>query len=106
MAARTPCLTVTLHCPHQPQPRACAQHTLAHFSLRKEEPGSLSQPWPRQPWPGPNSISKLNEFAEEPSELPTPLLAGWVVPGRATERAVAELGEPWAPSRVAGAPSK
>lgn len=55
------------------------------------------------PSPKPNSISKLNGLAEEPSEPLTQLLAGWVVPGRATERAVPKPGEPWALSRVAGA---
>lgn len=44
---------------------------------------------PSKPSPGPNSISKLNEFAEEPGEL---LFAGWVVPGQATERAAARAG--------------
>lgn len=65
---------------HPLQPLALASLALTPFSLWQTEPASASGAGPSQPTPGPNSISKLNEFAEEPGELPdaTPLLpAGW-----------------------------
>lgn len=91
---------------------ALIKPALAHqFCLWKAEqegpePAWLVELWQggeQPPSPRPNSISKLNGLAEEPVNSLTQLLAGWVVLGRATERAVAKQGEPWAPSRVAGA---
>lgn len=57
------------------------------------------------PSPRPNSISELNGLAEEPSELSdaAPCRLGGSGPGHRASAAVAKQGEPWAPSRVAGA---
>lgn len=97
-------LTMTLHrlhqlpsasLSHQPLPRPA--QPLPSFLGGRQGGEALSQPrlggaGPSRPFPRPNSISKFNEFAEEPGELTdaTPCRLGGS--GPATERAAARAG--------------
>ena len=114
VAASSPTsLTMTLHRLHQLPSASLSRQPLPSFPGERQGREALSQPQPggagpSQPFPGPNSISKFNEFAEEPGELTDATACRLGGSGPATERAEQRpgLGEPWAPSRVAGALSE
>lgn len=105
-------LTMTLHPLHQLSSASLCHQPLPGFLGGGQGREALSQPrlggaGPSQPSPGPNSISKLNEFAEEPGELTdaTPCRLGGSRPGHRA-RSGPSRESPGLRRRVAGALSE